>query len=93
MGIFILMIVGILLFTITVFVHKNTYTTYDNERLSLPVWLLILMLSIALIPGVNLLAFIVGVAAYLANITAYGIEFNCEAKWWKSLIGFLCKEV
>lgn len=58
-----------------------------------PVWLLMLMIVIALIPFVNLAAFIIGAIAYFGNLAGLNIEFYYDARWWKSIKGFLCKEV
>lgn len=59
----------------------------------LPVWLIVLMLGVALTPVVNLLAFIIGAIVYLICIVDCEIVFYCGARWWKSIKGFLCKEV
>lgn len=93
MGILIWMMVGILLLAITIYVHKNTYSYYSEERKPFPVWLLMLMIVILLIPFVNLAAFILGAMVYFASIACFDIEFHCEARWWKLIKGFLCKEV
>lgn len=96
---FIWLMVGIILLAITIFVHKNTYEWYrrsdDNcgDKLSFPVWFLILAIGLAAIPIVNVIAFLVGVIAYFIGIAECDIVFCCKQRWWKSLTGFLTREV
>ena len=101
MGTFIWMIVGIILLTITIFVHKHTYykKSYKEQehRMPLPVWLFILMVIIALIPVANIIVFSISSIAYCIyrsdppyDVTPY---FKCELRWWRVLIEFLTKEV
>lgn len=93
MGTLIWMMVGILLLAITIFVHRNTYTFYCNDRMPFPVWALVVLIGIAIIPVVNLLAFIAGAIAYISGIAFCEIVFRYDARWWKSIKGFFCKEV
>lgn len=101
MGTFIWMIVGIILLTITIFVHKHTYWKEiyrkQEHRMPLPIWLVILMVITALVPVANIIVFVMGLMAYCIyrcdppyDVTPY---FKCELRWWKALIGFLTKEV
>lgn len=99
MGTLIWLMVSALLLAITIFIHRNTYE-YDRyeknnvgDRLPLPMWLLIIALVLAIIPGVNIFAFIIGVIAYCISAGECNIVFHCEARWWKSFIGFLTREV
>lgn len=96
MGALIWRIVGILLLAITIFVHRNTYTFFGNNRMPFPVWALIVvvvLIGIAMIPVVNLLVFMIGAIIYLVGIAEREIVFRCDKRWWKSIKGFLCKEV
>lgn len=101
MSTFIWMIVGIILLTITIFVHKHTYwrKRYEEQehRMPLPLWLVILMVITAFIPVANIVAFAIGLIAYCIYrydppypVTTY---FRCELRWYKALIGFLTREI
>ena len=96
---FIWLMVGIILLAITIFVHRNTYEysrrSDDNcgDKLPFPVWFLILAIGLTAIPILNVIAFAVGVIAYFIGIGEGDITFCCKQRWWKSLLGFLTKEV
>ena len=91
------LIVGIILLTITIFVHKHTYDcgyrSKVNDKLSAPRWLYILFTLLAFIPVLNVIAFIIGAVFYCAALSECDIVFHCESKWCKSLIGWLTKEI
>jgi len=98
MSYFVWLIVGIILLAVTIFVHKHSYERKHfgerGNKLPLPVWLLAILVIVSLIPVVNLMAFILGVLAYIASYNVYGgVLFYCELRWWKSLVGFLTREV
>ena len=87
------MMVGILMLTITLFVHRHTYTFFGSKRLPLPIWLLLLMIFFALTPVANLIIFIMGGAMYSTFICGQDIVFRCDSKWFKAIKGFLIKEI
>ena len=64
MSYFIWLIVGIILLTITIFVHKNTYEKgymgKVDDKLPTPRWLFIVALVVAIIPTLNVIAFVAG---------------------------------
>ena len=91
------MIAGIIMFAITIFVHRHTYCWSHVERknvlVKLPRWAYWTWLLIALIPIVNVICFSIGAFTYMlswANDEAY---FKCEAKWWTKMVEFLNKGV
>lgn len=101
MGTFTWMIVGIILLTITIFVHKHTYwkEAYEEQehKMPLPIWLFTLIVVTAFVPWLNITAFIIGFIIYCTfmfdppfDVTPY---FKCELGWWKALIGLLTREV
>lgn len=96
MSYFIWLIVGIILLTITIFVHKNTYEQgyrgKVGDKLPTPRWLCIVAIVVALTPILNVSAFVVGIVAYSMALDD-DIVFHCESRWWKSLMGWLTKEV
>ena len=89
--------VGVILLTITIFVHKNTYSVnYYGEKVGKvpsPRFLYIVFIIFATIPIVNVSAFLVGTIAYLITVSDEDITFNCEYKWWNSLTKWLLKDV
>lgn len=97
MGYFIWLIVGILLFTITILVRKNTYKQdywgKVGDKLSTPRWLCIVAIVVAIIPILNAIAFTISFIVYCIDLSEGDIVFHCESRWWKSLIGWLTKEV
>lgn len=97
MNYFIWLIVGIILLTITIFVHRNTYEQeYRGKignKLPTPRWLYIVAIIVALTPILNVTAFVVGIASYCMTLVDGDIVFHCESRWWKSLVGWLTKEV
>lgn len=97
MNYFIWLIVSIILLTITIFVHRNTYEQEYigkvGNKLPTPRWLYIVAIIVALTPILNVMAFVVGIASYCMALVVGDIVFHCESRWWKSLMGWLTKEV
>lgn len=88
------MIAGIIMFAITIFVHRHTYERkYDEKPLALPRWAYWAMLLIALTPIVNVISFGIGAIIYLLTWADSDVYFKCEAKWWTKMIKFLNKSV
>lgn len=92
------LMVGIILLTITIFVHKHTYERECGgklgDKLPFPMWMMLSFVVLAAIPLVNIIAFIVGALVYGLQYDEYdGILFHCESRWWKSFTGFLTREV
>jgi hypothetical protein len=97
MGYFVWLIVGIILLAITIFVHKNTYEQgyrgKIGDKLPTPRWLYIVAIAIAATPILSVTAFAVGFIEYCLVLGGRDIVFHCESRWWKSLMGWLTKEV
>lgn len=94
MEIILWMIAGIIMFAITIFVHRHSYEyRYDEKPLALPRWAYWTMLLIALTPIINAICFIVGVFTYIVHLLNIDVYFRCEAKWWTKMIKFLNKSV
>ena len=88
------MIAGIIMFAITIFVHRHSYEwKYDEKPLTLPRWAYWSMLLIALAPVVNVGCFIPGAIAYGVRWLNDDIYFKYEAKWWTKMVEFLNKDV
>lgn len=97
MSYFIWLIVGIILLTITIFVHKNTYEQgyrgKVGDKLPTPRWLYIVAIVVAFVPILDVIAFALGLIGYCIGLGESDIVFHCESRWWKSLMGWLTKEV
>lgn len=96
MSYFIWLIVGIILLTITIFIHNNTYEQHYwckiGDKLPTPRWFYIVATVFAIIPVLNAITFVVGLIVYCMSLDGI-IVFHCEYRWWKSLMGWLTKEV
>lgn len=88
------MIAGIIMFAITIFVHRHSYGwVYDEKPLALPRWAYWTMLLIALIPIANVISFCIGAIAYMVAWLGNDVCFKCEAEWWTKMAEFLNKDV
>lgn len=94
------LVIGIILFLITWYVHTHTYTiegfSYYNqkkvvEKAKVPLWVLLLAIIAVFIPILNLIAFILGVIAYIISIGEEDIELRIE--WVNKITEFLNKKV
>ena len=96
---FIWLVIGIVLFLITWYVHTHTYTIADyyyrkqevTEKVKAPLWALLLAIIAVFIPILNLLAFVIGVIMYTTSIVEDDIEMKIE--WLDKVIEFLNKKV
>lgn len=102
MSYFIWLIVGIILLTITIWVHRHTYgvtwehgeyvADLDNPA-PLPMWLLLSVVVVSFIPIVSVLLFILGMMAWLINYAEDDVRLGNLPKWFKSVQEFLTKQV
>ena len=98
MSYFIWLLVGVILLTITLFIHKNTYKQEYRgkigDKLPCPRWFCIVAIIVAIIPILNVVVFSAGLMTYcMYMILEDDIVFHCESRWWKSLMGWLTKEI
>jgi len=102
MSYFIWLIVGIILLTITIWVHRHTYgvtlehgeyvADLDNPA-SVPMWLLLSVVVVSFIPVANVLLFILGVMTWLISYAEDDVRLGNLPKWFKSVQEFLTKQV
>lgn len=102
MNYFIWLIVGIILLTITIWVHRHTYgvtwehgeyvADLDNPA-PFPMWLLLSVVAVSFIPIVNVILFILGMMAWLINYAEDDVRLGNLPKWFKFVQEFLTKEV
>lgn len=102
MSYFIWLIVGIILLTITIWVHRHTYgvtwehgeyvADLDNPA-SVPMWLLLSVVVVSFIPIANVLLFILGMMGWLISYAENDVRLGNLPKWFKSVQEFLTKQV
>lgn len=102
MNYFIWLIVGIILLTITIWVHRHTYgvtwehgeyvADLDNPA-PFPMWLLLSVVAVSFIPIVNVILFILGMMGWLINYAEDDVRLGNLPKWFKSVQEFLTKQV
>lgn len=102
MSYFIWLIVGIILLTITIWVHRHTYgVTWEHgeyvadldDPAPFPMWLLLSVVVISFIPTVNVILFILGMMGWLINYVEDDIRLGNLPKWFKFVQEFLTKQV
>ena len=94
MGSILWMIAGIIMFAITIFVHRHSYEwKYDEKSIALPRWMYWTMFLIALIPILNVIGFGTGAIGYMLSLASNDVYFKYEAKWWTKMGEFLSKDV
>lgn len=98
------LIIGVIIFLITVYVHKHTYkyASYDRktgnyevdkeDKFPFPIWLLILIFAISFIPILNIILFIVGLIAYIIELSSEDVYF-VPTGVIKKILDFLNKKV
>ena len=91
-------IIGIILFAITLYVHKHTYerkvVDEYRDRLPCPLWLVILAFILFCIPIVGIILFLIGLVLYLtSSLQDYpDVYFKAEGTV-KKIKDLLTKEV
>ena len=94
------LVIGIILFLITWYVHAHTYAIDDYysyclkhkvTKFKAPLWVFLLAIIAVFIPILNLIAFILGVIAYIISVVEEDIEVRIE--WLNKVIEFLNKKV
>ena len=91
-------IIGIILFAITLYVHKHTYerkvVDEYRDRLPCPLWLVILAFIVACVPFLGIISFLVGMIGYLLSSTGSypDVYFKAEGIV-KKIKDLLTKEV
>lgn len=102
MSYFIWLIVGIILLTITIWVHRHTYgVTWEHgeyvadldDPAPFPMWLLLSVVVVSFIPTVNVILFILGMMGWLINYVEDDVRLGNLPKWFKFVQEFLTKQV
>ena len=91
-------IIGIIIFTITLYVYKHTYkrkvVDEYRDRLPCPLWLVISAFIVACVPFLGIILFLAGIIVYLSSSTGSypDIYFKAEGTV-KKIKDLLTKEV
>lgn len=100
--------VGVIMLTITIWVHRHTYgVIYKHgehgehgeyvadldDPAPFPRWLLLSAVVVSLIPVVNVILFIVGMMEWIINYVEDDVRLGNLPKWFKSVQEFLTKQV
>ena len=101
MGVYMSWVVaGLIMLAITIFIHKHTFTVVYSYKSSttyrkapFPMWMLLFIIIISIVPIVNIIAFLIGVISYCMGLAEEDIIFRCELKWYTKIVKFLTKEV
>ena len=102
MGALIWLMVGVIMLTITIWVHRHTYGTIYHEgkyvadlddRAPFPMWLLLVMVACSLIPIFNIIVFVAGAVMWFTCYFDDGIKLVPVPKWIKVIKEFLTKQV
>jgi len=96
------LMVGVIILTITIWVHRHTYgvTRKHGEYVAdlddpapFPMWLLLSVVVVSFIPIANVVLFITGMIIWFINYTEDEVRLGNLPKWFKSVQEFLTKQV
>lgn len=73
----IFIIIGIIMFLITLYVHKHTLDEYGSTLLC-PLWVVIIAFIAFCIPVIGIILFLVGAVLYLLTLKDSEISFKAE---------------
>lgn len=102
MGALIWLIVGVIMLTITIWVHRHTYgAIYKHgeyvadldDPAPFPMWLLLSVVVVSFIPIVNVILFLIGMMGWFINCAENDVRLGNLPKWFKSVQEFLTKQV
>lgn len=96
------MMVGVIMLTITIWVHRHTYgVIYEHgeyvanldDPAPFPMWLFLSVVVVSFTPIVNVILFISGMIEWIINYVEDDIRLGNLPKWFKSVQEFLTKQV
>lgn len=88
-------LVGVFLFYIFLYVKKHTYYEYSHTRLTLPIWVILIVFILCFIPRLNIILFSIALITYIYEVNSFvrHISFQTNSKFLKWLGEWLTKEV
>lgn len=88
-------LVGVFLFYLFLYVKKHTYYEDTHTKLTLPVWVILVVFILCFVPKFNLVLFGIALVYYLYEINSCEryISFQTNSKFLKWLGKWLTKEV
>jgi len=96
------LMVGVMILTITIWVHRHTYgVTWKHDEFvadlddpaPFPMWLLLSVVVVSFIPLVNVALFLIGMMGWIINYAEDDVRLGNPPKWFKSVQKFLTKQV
>lgn len=88
-------LVGVFLFYLFLYVKKHTYYEGTHTKVTLPVWVILIVFILCFVPKLNIILFVITLIAYLYEVNSFGryISFQTNNKFLKWLGEWLTKKV
>ena len=88
-------LVGVFLFCLFLYVKKHTYYEDTHIKVTLPIWVILIVFMLCFIPALNILLFGTALVCYLYEVDSFGryISFQTNSKFLKWLGEWLTKKV
>lgn len=88
-------LVGVILFYLFLYVKKHTFDEGTHTRLTLPIWMILIVFVLCFVPIFNISLFVFALILYIYEVNSYArrISFQTNSKFLKWLWEWLTKEV
>jgi uncharacterized membrane protein len=88
-------LVGVILFYLFLYVKKHTYDEDTRTKLTLPIWIILIVSVLCFVPVLNIILFVFALILYICEVNSYArrINFQTNSKFLKWLGEWLTKEV
>ena len=88
-------LVGVILFYLFLYVKKHTFDEDTHTRLTLPIWMILMVFVLCFVPMLNIILFAFALVFYIYEVNSYDrcISFQTNSKFLKWLGEWLTKEV
>lgn len=88
-------LVGVFLFYLFLYVKKHTYYEDTHTKVTLPIWVILIVFILCFVPKLNIILFVITLIAYLYEVNSFGryISFQTNNKFLKWLGEWLTKKV
>ena len=88
-------LVGVFLFYLFLYVKKHTYYKDTHTKVTLPIWVILIVFVLSFVPKINIILFVIALIAYLHEVNSFGryFSFQTNSKLLKWLGEWLTKKV